>query len=145
MSVRYIELADYLTKRYKIQFKLDRSALRRIGYSPRMEFSATAVGLPLKIALDRDLNPLGLQTRVVESSDQAIAGHRSETAVRGKDNVPAGIAGHDLRQHLLIAFVGAVAEAHAAFVFEARKHGGIDIGRPVVDIQARAPIARACG
>jgi hypothetical protein len=61
-----IELADYLTKCYKIQFKLDRAALRRVGYSPRMEFSATAVGLPLKIALDRDLRPLGLQTRVVD-------------------------------------------------------------------------------
>ena len=31
-------LVEYLTKRYKIQFKLDRPALRRVGYSPGMEF-----------------------------------------------------------------------------------------------------------
>jgi hypothetical protein len=60
------EFVDYLTKRYKIQFKLDRSALRRVGYSPRMEFSATAAGLPLNVALDRDLRPLGLRTRVID-------------------------------------------------------------------------------
>ncbi len=75
---------------------------------------------------------------MIEVRDQAIARHRGEAAVSGKDDVPAGIAGHDLRQHLLIAFVGAVAEAHAAFAFEAREHGGVDVGRPVVDVEARA-------
>ena len=57
---------EYLTKRYKIQFKLDRAALRRLGISEVVPFSVTAVGLPLKHALERNLRPLGLRTRVAD-------------------------------------------------------------------------------
>ncbi len=60
------EFVEYLTKRYKIQFKLDRAALRRLGISEVVPFSVTAVGLPLKHALERNLRPLGLRTRVVD-------------------------------------------------------------------------------
>ncbi len=80
---------------------------------------------------------------MVEGREETGAIHGGEAAVGGKDNVPAGVAGHHASEHLLVALVGAVADAHAVLLLEAGKHGGIDIGGPVVDVEARALIERA--
>jgi hypothetical protein len=63
--------------------------------------------------------------------------------VGGEDDVPAGIAGDGFGQHLLIAFVGAVADADSALALEALDHGRVDVGRPVVDVEAGAGVAGA--
>src|SRR5581483_6839738 len=83
------------------------------------------------------------QSAVVERRNKSMGSHRRKAAVRWKYNVPAGIAGDDLRQHLLIALVGPITNPDAALPLESRDHLRIDIARPVEDIQAWASVACA--
>src|SRR5207244_3346582 len=82
------------------------------------------------------------QAVVVEARQHPVALHWRKPAVRGEHDIPTGVSGHNLRQHLLVAFVGAITEANTVLLFEAREHRGIDVARPVVYIQAWARIAR---
>ncbi len=65
--------------------------------------------------------------------------------MRGEYDVPAGIPGDDLGEHLLVALVGGVADAHAEFRLEVGNGLGGYVCRPVVDVEARARIARTAG
>ena len=86
------EFVEYLTKRYKIQFRLDRGALRQLGVSDIQPFSVTAVGRPLNLALERNLRPLGLRTRVVDGIVFITANAPVERAMAPPRAVPAPIA-----------------------------------------------------
>ena len=65
--------------------------------------------------------------------------------MRGEYDVPAGVASENLGQHLLVALVSCVADAHAELGFECRNRFGRYVGRPVVDVEPRTRVARAPG
>src|SRR5215467_11977637 len=65
--------------------------------------------------------------------------------MRGEHDVPAGIAGEHLGQHLLVAFIGDVADLHSEFRFELRNGLRRDVARPVVHVQAGTRFRRASG
>src|SRR5689334_2075718 len=65
--------------------------------------------------------------------------------MRRKDNVPAGTAGEHFRQHLLVALVRGVPDAHPVLGFESRDRLRRHIGRPVVDVEPRPPVPGAPG
>ncbi len=79
----------------------------------------------------------------MDGREQSIGEQRLHDIAGGKNNVPAGIAAHDAREHLFIAFVDAVADADAELGFEFRDGIGGDVGRPVEDVEARSAIAGA--
>ncbi len=79
----------------------------------------------------------------MDGRQQSVGEQRLHDIARRKNNVPAGIAAHHARQHLFIAFVDAVAHAHAELGFEFWDGIGRDVGRPVEDVEARTAIARA--
>jgi hypothetical protein len=83
---------EFLTKRFKIQFKLDRAALRQLGISEILPFSMAAGGLPLNLALEQNLRPLGLRTRVVDGIVFITADVPGQTAMAPPRRVPANVA-----------------------------------------------------
>src|SRR6185312_993632 len=85
----------------------------------------------------------GRQARCVEAGYQSAARHWSQAAVSGKNNIPPRVAGHHLREHLLIALVSSVPYPDAALMFEPRQHRRIDVRRPVVNVQTWTAVPRA--
>jgi hypothetical protein len=61
--------------------------------------------------------------------------HRLDVIGRREDDIPSRVAAHDFRQHLRIAFVGAVADAQAELALEVGDGIGRDVIGPVEDIQ----------
>ncbi len=77
--------------------------------------------------------------------EEAVFAHGRKTVMRGEHDVPAGVAGEHFGQHLLVAFVGGVTHARSELRLEAGDGLGRHVGRPVIDVQPRAGIARASG
>jgi hypothetical protein len=57
---------EFLAKRYKLQVKLDRPALRWANIGPNARLTARCEQMPLRLALERALKPVGLKTRFVD-------------------------------------------------------------------------------
>src|SRR5579883_2895719 len=72
-----------------------------------------------------------------DGSARSPAAHRLNEGVGGKDNIPSGVAAHDLGEHFLNAFVGSVADVDAGFLLELSNGIGSDVIGPVVYVQAR--------
>jgi hypothetical protein len=60
------QFVEYLAKRYKIPFKLDRAALRHADIASDVPVRINAAQVPLNLALERNLQRLGLRTRFVD-------------------------------------------------------------------------------
>lgn len=115
----------------------DPGGIPHIGHAPSEIF--VPGGLPeahIQIAERR-------QAGVIQRSEQAVASHGSEAAMRRKDDIPTRIAGNSLRQHFLITFIGSVTDPHAPLPLEQGNGRGIDIARPVINVEPRPLIARA--
>src|SRR6266480_4795194 len=80
-----------------------------------------------------------------ERGEQSVLPHRPNQIITREDDIPPGISGERLGQHLLIALIDAVPHADAELALEIGDGFGSHIVRPVVDVEARTPVQRAAG
>src|SRR5438132_1362588 len=80
-----------------------------------------------------------------ELGEQSVLPHRPDQIIAGEDDVPSGISGERLGQHLLIALIDAVPHAYAELALEIGDGIRSNVVRPVVDVEARTPVERAAG
>ena len=83
--------------------------------------------------------------RSIEGGYEFVLAHGLDQVAGRKDDVPAGVAAHDTREHLFVALIDGVTHAYAELAFECRNGVGADVARPVEHIQARSAVAAASG
>ena len=60
--------------------------------------------------------------------EQSVLAHGLQAGVGGEHDIPAGVAGDHLGQHLFIAFIGRVTDLHSELSFEVGDGVRRDIG-----------------